>query len=467
MPVSPERVASTSPAGSVGSKSRRRSKTAESRNSRAGSRTVKTERSKTKSSHRSRSRSRQPAAADWSKKHQRGDSRSRSRASGGKEKLRRECSRSQSSGGQKIRRSRSRRADSRSQASGGEKNPRRRRDPRRPVKGRSRRERSRTPASGGRKLQRRGDSREATPSAARTWSMARSCGGVSSVASESIKRQRGHEAHNYMSAHDVVRRLDQGTQAELRLVVAREKAQTRFKQFRWQWSPGAASGADDCDDEYSRVQQSLDANAWVHVSLPRRAPLMPGLSGFVHGIQHHNTSEDTRGRLLHPIRAWHSSKQCYYHMFKQDMLDPNVRSTLLIDKEFPDLFELQLRRQDSNPASGGRLTVQPMSDDNLNRLAEHMEFQEPVGASLLKHLFSFHEGEVRLIGNHHWEHIRDTDRTTLKKACFWRDQFMRKDSACQSRFQYLQAILLQIHSMGKCQCHGDANNIFMWQGVVY
>ena len=121
VPVSPERVASTSPAGSVGSKSRRRSKTAESRNSRAGSRTVKTERSKTKSSHRSRSRSRQPAAADWSKKHQRGDSRSRSRASGGKEKLRRECSRSQSSGGQKIRRSRSRRADSRSQASGGEK----------------------------------------------------------------------------------------------------------------------------------------------------------------------------------------------------------------------------------------------------------------------------------------------------------------------------------------------------------
>ena len=199
------------------------------------------------------------------------------------------------------------------------KNPRRRRDPRRPVKGRSRRERSRTPASGGRNFQRRGDSREATPSAARTWSMARSCGGVSSVASESIKRQRGHEAHNYMPAHDVVRRLDQGTQAELRLVVAREKAQTRFKQFRWQWSPGAASGADDCDDEYRRVQQSLVANAWVHVSLPRRAPLMPGLSGFVHGIQHHNTSEDTRGLLLHPIRAWHSTKQYFYHMFKEDI----------------------------------------------------------------------------------------------------------------------------------------------------
>ena len=301
------------------------------------------------------------------------DSRSRSRASGGKVKLR-----------------------SRIPARVNLTRRRRRQDSR---DGRSRR------ASGGRKFQRLGDSREA-----------------SAVASESIKRRRGRDADNYMTRRDVSS-LGEDTKARLREAMPKEKAQTRFKHFNW----SAASGAKL--EETSRVRQRKQAVAAVHVSLTSHAPKMPRLSQYVHGVNHFNTSEEKKGKLMHPIQSWHSTKMHFLHMLKEEMLDPIERTKLKIASEFPDLFEFQ--RQDSDPASGGK--VQPISGDNLDRLAEKQKFKHPVSASFLQHLFSFHDGEVRMVGKPWWENVPDTSRTILKKACFWRDQFMHQDSACQSR----------------------------------
>ena len=126
----------------------------------------------------------------------------------------------------------------------------------------------------------------------------------------------------------------------------------------------------------------------------------------------------------------------YMHMLKDEMLDPIERTKLKIASEFPDLFEIQ--RQDSDPASGGK--VQPISGDNLDRLAEKQKFKHPVSASFLQHLFSFHDGEGRMVGKPWWENVPDTSRKILKKACFWRDQFMHQDSACQSRVPTLSDI---------------------------
>ena len=156
--------------------------------------------------------------------------------------------------------------------------------------------------------------------------------------------------------------------------------------------------------------QSLTRTNKLYEALPLLADPVPAPYDWVHGIPHHSSNTDHTGHLWHPLRAMHSRKMHYLARLDWAV---SPQSTLPLVRCFPD----------TNPATGG---MKPICDENLINLMRTYNMTGPV--DWVKHVFTLHDGEVRLVGEESWAEFSPYE-DLLPDVAFWSPQLMTQDGA--------------------------------------
>ena len=224
------------------------------------------------------------------------------------------------------------------------------------------------------------------------------------------------ELESYMTPKDV-EHLDEELKEELRKVKATEPPQRHFDKFVWAAAPGA-----EFETARNRAEE-IRCRAEVYEQLPALADPIPGPEPdeWISGVPHYSAKESASGELWSVLRAMHSRKMHYATKLTRVLKDDP--ETKLI-KCWPDL----------SPASGGR---QPLSSENQRNLVQAFQMKGPMG--MIKHIFTWHDGEVRRVGEERWDPFPVSDGQ-IAKACFWQYQFCKKVGA--SNQNMLRAIFV-------------------------
>ena len=200
-----------------------------------------------------------------------------------------------------------------------------------------------------------------------------------------------------------VKNLPEEQKEELRKVMAVDEKQFHFKDFQWDAAYGAEAPFSQSLQQMAKVRRR------IYEQLPNVGDPIPSVYEWMDGIEHYNTDSKERGKTQNVLRALHSKKIHYYN---------KLRAVI----ENKDDTKLTLCWPDLSPASGGRW---PLGFKNQQNLVQTFAFRS--AASYLKHILTFHDGEVRTVGHEWW--CEFPQMCNVYQACFWQYQLVNEDCA--------------------------------------